>query len=226
VVAKHIRADIDSTVTCIDWHPNNILIAAGSTDNKARVVSGYVRGIDNRNDVGSTAFGSKLPFGTKCAEWSVSGWVQTIKWSPSGNILAWATHDSVVHFLQCASENHQLASVRYNYLPFRDILWIDENRLVCVGHDANPTLFSGAETNWKLEKQLDVGTAAKATDTSAKNLWQNRAKMGSAEGGADRKLDTKHQNCITVIRQVDAKSLSTSGLDGLLILWPYASLGL
>jgi len=225
-VSKHIRADIESTVTCIDWHPNNILIAAGGTDNKARVVSGFVRGIDSRGDVGSTAFGSKLPFGTKCAEWPTNGWIQAIKWSPSGNQLAWSSHDSAIHVLQCANESHQLASTRYAYLPFRDILWLDEKRIVGVGHDANPVLFSGAGTNWKIEKQLDVGGSAKAQDNSAKNMWQNRAKMGAADAGGDKQLDTKHQNCITVIRQVDNKSFSTSGLDGLLVVWPHSAVGL
>jgi actin related protein 2/3 complex subunit 1A/1B len=225
-VSKHIRTDIDSTVTSIDWHPNNILIAAGGTDNKARVVSGFVRGVDNRNDVGSTAFGSKLPFGTKCAEWPSNGWVVSIKWSPNGNQLAWVSHDSVVHFCECSTENHKLGEVRYPYLPFRDLLWIDEKRLVCVGHDANPTLFTGSGANWKIEKQIDVKQDTKAADTSAKNMWQNRAKMGAADAGSDRQLDTRHQNCITVIRQVDAKTFSTSGLDGLLIMWAYGSVGL
>ena len=39
-VAKHIKKNIRSTVTSLDWHPNNILIAAGCTDFKARIFSG------------------------------------------------------------------------------------------------------------------------------------------------------------------------------------------
>merc|ERR1712198_571599 len=35
-VAKHIKKPLKSTITCLDWHPNNILIAAGSTDFKVR----------------------------------------------------------------------------------------------------------------------------------------------------------------------------------------------
>ena len=35
-VSKHIKKGIKSTVLSIDWHPNNVLLAAGSSDNKVR----------------------------------------------------------------------------------------------------------------------------------------------------------------------------------------------
>ena len=42
-VAKHIKRPIRSTVTAVDWHPNDVLLAAGSTDFKIRVFSAYVK---------------------------------------------------------------------------------------------------------------------------------------------------------------------------------------
>lgn len=38
-VSKHIKKPIRSTVTCLDWHPNDVLLVAGSTDFKVRVFS-------------------------------------------------------------------------------------------------------------------------------------------------------------------------------------------
>ena len=38
-VSKHIKKPLRSTVLSIDWHPNNYLLAAGSCDFKARLVS-------------------------------------------------------------------------------------------------------------------------------------------------------------------------------------------
>jgi len=32
-----------STVLAIDWHPNSVLLAAGSADSKARVFSAYLK---------------------------------------------------------------------------------------------------------------------------------------------------------------------------------------
>lgn len=42
-LSKLIKGDksgINSTITCIAWHPNNILLACGGCDSKARVFSG------------------------------------------------------------------------------------------------------------------------------------------------------------------------------------------
>lgn len=35
-VSKHIKKPIRSTILSLDWHPNNILLAAGSCDFKCR----------------------------------------------------------------------------------------------------------------------------------------------------------------------------------------------
>lgn len=43
-VAKHIKKPLRSTVLSLDWHPNNVFLAAGSADMKARVFSTYVKG--------------------------------------------------------------------------------------------------------------------------------------------------------------------------------------
>lgn len=42
-VSKHIKKPIRSTVTTIDWHPNNVLLVAGSADFKVRVFSAYIK---------------------------------------------------------------------------------------------------------------------------------------------------------------------------------------
>jgi len=225
-VSKHIKTDIESTITSIDWHPNNVLIAAGGTDSKARVFSGFVKGLDKREDVGTTAFGNKLPFGIKVAEWNTAGWVQAIKWNASGNQLCWVSQDSSIHFLNCATSDHKLSTQATPYLPFRDMVWIGDNKVVAVGHDPNPTLFVNSGDSWKLDKQLDKGVAAKTGDLSAKDKFQNMAKLGSADAAGDRTLDTRHQNCVSIIRIIDNKTLSTSGLDGNLIVWPFPSLQL
>jgi WD40 repeat protein len=47
-VAKHLKKPIRSTVLSIDWHPNNILLASGSADMKARVFSAWIKDIEPR----------------------------------------------------------------------------------------------------------------------------------------------------------------------------------
>lgn len=43
-VAKHIKKPLRSTVLSLDWHPNGVLLAAGSADMKARVFSAFLKG--------------------------------------------------------------------------------------------------------------------------------------------------------------------------------------
>ncbi len=47
-VSKHIKKPIRSTVLSIEWHPGNILLVAGSADMRARVFSGWIKGIDEK----------------------------------------------------------------------------------------------------------------------------------------------------------------------------------
>jgi len=47
-VSKLLKKPIRSTVLGLDWHPNNVLLAAGSADMKARVFSAYIKDVDKR----------------------------------------------------------------------------------------------------------------------------------------------------------------------------------
>lgn len=60
-VSKHVKKPIRSTVTSIDWHPNNILLACGSTDFRARIFSAYIKEVDKKNkEEGNTSWGGKI----------------------------------------------------------------------------------------------------------------------------------------------------------------------
>ncbi len=47
-VSKHVKKPLRSTVLAIDWHPNNVLIAAGVADAKAYVFSAFIKGVDSK----------------------------------------------------------------------------------------------------------------------------------------------------------------------------------
>jgi WD40 repeat protein len=46
--SKHLKKPLRSTVLSIDWHPNNVLLATGSADAKARVFSAFIKGVDSK----------------------------------------------------------------------------------------------------------------------------------------------------------------------------------
>ncbi|KAK5009542.1 ARP2/3 actin-organizing complex subunit Sop2, partial [Cryomyces antarcticus] len=61
-VSKHLKKPIRSTITSVSWHPNSVLLAAGSTDGHARVFSSFIKGVDPRPE--PSAWGERLPFNT------------------------------------------------------------------------------------------------------------------------------------------------------------------
>jgi actin related protein 2/3 complex subunit 1A/1B len=223
-VSKHIKKH-RSTVLKVDWHPNNALIATASSDFKCRIFSAFIKGVDS--GAPNTPWGNKLNFGELFCEFDTCmGWVQSVRWSPSGNLLAFTGHDSTLCVADVSSGQPNASAVKFNDLPFRDILWISEDSIVGVGHECNPTLFQGKGGRWNYVKKLDTGNtggAAPATQSSsAFKVFQN--KVDKAESATETKLTTKHQNCITYIVPYkragpNVSQYSTSGLDGNLIIW-------
>lgn len=90
-MSRQLKKPIRSTVLSVDWHPNNVLLAAGSADMKARVFSAFIKDVDKRP--APTVWGEKLPFNTICGEYASpsSGWVHAVGFSPSGDVLAFAS---------------------------------------------------------------------------------------------------------------------------------------
>jgi actin related protein 2/3 complex subunit 1A/1B len=219
-VSKHIKKEFTSTVLCCDWHPNNVLIAAGGTDMYTRVYSGFIKQIDTRSGL-TTNFGNKLPFGTLLGEWKNPAWVIATKWSPSGNKLAWTCHNSSLFVLHCSTtEERELHSVNYNLLPLRDFVWIDENTIIGGGYDCNLLLFECKGGSWQFSRPLDVKkeTGGKGGG-NVRDLWKNRTQNNQEDTSTDQSLSTRHQNSISVVRKIDNNTLSTTGLDGHIVVW-------
>jgi actin related protein 2/3 complex subunit 1A/1B len=97
-VSKHIKKPIRSTVLSVDWHPNNVLIAAGSSDFKCYVFSAYIKTVDPKPP--ATCWGKKMPFGNLMAEFATGagggGWVHDCSFTDSGDKLVFVAHDSSV----------------------------------------------------------------------------------------------------------------------------------
>jgi actin related protein 2/3 complex, subunit 1A/1B len=121
------------------------------------VFSAFIKDVDKRPD--PTVWGTRLPFNTLCAEFSspAGGWVHSVAFSPSGDVLAFVSHDSSVTIAYPAGpEEPPLAviSVRTPILPFESLLWINENEIVAAGHDCQPIVFNGSEKGWYLTKYI------------------------------------------------------------------------
>jgi actin related protein 2/3 complex, subunit 1A/1B len=136
-VSKHLKKPIRSTITSLAWHPNSVLLAAGSTDSHARVFSGFIKGIDARPE--SSVWGERLPFNTVCGEYlnDSAGWIHDVAFSPSGDALAFVAHDSSITVVyQSAPEQPPKAMINVStqMLPFTTLIWNGESEIIAAGH--------------------------------------------------------------------------------------------
>jgi actin related protein 2/3 complex subunit 1A/1B len=194
-VSKHLKKPITSTVLSLDWHPENILLVAGSCDKKTRVFSAWIKGIDAK--ASHAIWGEKLPFGTICGEFSTNAWVHSVAWSPSGNTIAWVAHDSSLSVVY--GPNDPVITVNTGNLPFMTLVFVSENQIIAAGHDCCPMLFtSKAHGVWDYVDKLHQGPKKSVTSgNSAFNKFKQMDSKAQSENNGGTELSTIHQNTIT-----------------------------
>lgn len=225
-VSKHIKKPIRSTVTSLDWHPNNVLLVAGSTDYKVRVFSAYIKDIEQQPS--STAWGKKMPLGQLMGEFKSShgGWVHSVSFSADGNRICWTGHDSAINIVDITI-GLNIYRLKTEFLPFISTTWISPNTLVAAGHSCCPMIYSFDGNNVVFNGKLDQSTKRETSGISAMRVFQNMDRTSRSEN--DTTLEYIHQNAITWVAicsgdKSGAKKVSTSGLDGQLVIWDMTSL--
>lgn len=227
-LSKHIKKPVKSTVTSLDWHPNNCLLACGSTDFRTRIFSAYIREVDSPPE--QSPWGEKPgTFGNLMAELSASGagWVHSVSFSGDGSRLAWVGHDSSVCVAD-AQKGLAVASVRTPFLPFLSCLWVSPSRIVVAGYDCCPMVYEYSNGQVSFVDKLDKSQRKEVDGVSAMRKFLNMDKHATESRG-DTLLDTAHQNAITLVTLVQgsrdaATRLCTTGMDGKLVLWDLKSL--
>ncbi|CAI7652172.1 unnamed protein product [Penicillium manginii] len=227
-ISKHLKKPIRSTITTLAWHPNSVLLAAGSTDSHARVFSSFIKGIDTRPE--PSAWGERLPFNTICGEYlnDSAGWIQGVSFSPSGNALAFTGHDSSVTVVYPSAPEQPpraMLNISTRLLPLNSLIWNGENEIIAAGHDCEPFRFRGDESGWQLAGSLenkDGDGAGGAREESALNMFRQMDLKGQAQSNT--KLKSTHQNTVNAVRVFQendgqVSSFSTSGVDGRVVIW-------
>lgn len=235
-VSKHLKKPLKSTITTIAWHPNDVLLACGSTDGHVRVFSGYIKGLDGKPE--ASVWGSKLPFQTLCGDYTneTGAWIHGVAFSPSGDCLAYVGHDATLGVVYPAGEGLPplaILAVHSNNLPFKAVLFAGENKIVAGGHSCTLSVFEGNEQGWRELKSLEskanvVMPVAVADDDDemsshdALKMFKQldlKGRVTKPSAGSASKLATIHQNTIASIRAYSSNQVSTSGIDGKVVLF-------
>lgn len=222
-VAKHIKADIRSTVTSLDWHPSNNMLAIGCSDFTARIYSAAVKGVDKRPEANTWAEAEKFKsFGHVLRQFDNegNGWVHDVAFSPNGETLGWVSHNSTIAFAT-ASDSAPNVVFEQN-LPKRAIIFISNEKAVAAGHDCVPVLYTKKGNSWGFAEVLDLVEDKGAGVTTAMSRFK-QMDLASQET-SDTRLFSTHQNAINQLSKVKISSgnvseFSSSGQDGKLVLW-------
>ncbi|KAH9883733.1 WD repeat domain-containing protein [Xylariomycetidae sp. FL2044] len=227
-VSKHLKKPIRSTITTVNWHPNSVVLAAGSTDAHARVFSSYIKGVDARPE--PTVWGERLPFNTVCGEFlnNSAGWIHSVAFSPSGDALAFAAHDSSITVVYPSGPDQPpqaVISVNTQLLPFMSMIWNGEGEIIAAGYDCEAFRFKGGPSGWHLSGTLESKGRpglGDAREESALNMFKQMDLKGKVKD--DTQLKTIHQNTISTVRSYASSAgfvhkFSTSGVDGRVVIW-------
>lgn len=232
-VSKHIRKPLKSSVLCLDWHPNNVLLACGGADYKCRVYSTYIADADGAKPTQSQ-WGNNMDFAECLVEYGnqSSGWVYSLGFSMSGSRLVWVGHDSSIYLVDANRNPTEIIPLRTGFLPFLSIMFVTESTLVAVGHDCYPVVFSFDGSKISFVEKLNVSPTATTnlkSSMGAFQRFQNVDRMNVAESSTTTEQNTIHLNSIKQIIgfQGDARGfnkVSTCGIDGQVVLWDFKTL--
>jgi actin related protein 2/3 complex subunit 1A/1B len=196
----------------VAWHPNSVLLAAGSTDAHARVFSSFIKGVDARPE--PTAWGERLPFNTVCGEYmnNSAGWVHSVSFSPSGDALAFAAHDSSITVVYPSAPEQPpkaVLTINTQLLPFMSLLWNGEAEIIAAGYDCEAFRFQGGIQGWQLTGAVETKGRPGLGDQreeSALNMFKQMDLKGKTKD--DTQLKTVHQNTVTTLRPYETSGAS------------------
>jgi len=232
---EKMKSTAHSSVTAVAWHPGGQVLAAASTDYRARVLFAYVEGVDAAPD--GAQFGAGYEFGDVIAEFEQTrAWVNDIAWSPSGLRLGFLGHDGLIHIVSFDAAGKAppaTVSIKTSGLPAMKLLWLHDAAIVTAGHSMNPEVYTEAAADrWALAGACDekpaagggggggaggaAGPRASSSFGSAKAIFAAKVTRGVTAAEADdivTALWTKHQGAIT--------SLQPYTLAGALLCLPF-----
>lgn len=232
-VSKHIRKKHNSSVVSVAWHPNNLFLATTSSDMRCRVFSAFIKGVDSD----SSPLEGVDKFGDEILDLDLaSGWAHSVSFSPSGSQLAYVSHDSSLHYVRglaataTGMKSGSSTTLRFSEVPYCCIAWLSETSFVAAGYDCSPVVFeadaSGNYVPVKLLKAKGAGSGAAAGNkssqfSSAFDKFRAQAERGLQELSVSDTRDPigPHKNIITTVQVCGPGKISTSGLDGQVVVW-------
>jgi actin related protein 2/3 complex subunit 1A/1B len=132
------------------------------------VFSSFIKGVDARPE--PSPWGERLPFNTVCGEFlnNTAGWVHSVAFSPSGDALAFAAHDSSITVVYPSAADQPpkaVISLSTQLLPFMSLIWSSESEIIAAGYVSLSPEITVCRTNpsfYRIVRHTDSRAASKA----------------------------------------------------------------
>lgn len=232
-VSKHIKKPIKSTVNCISWHSNGILLAVGGTDGYVRIFSGFIKGLDSKDQVVNSPWGEKFPFGSLVREWYEGTWIHDVKWRSSIEKLGFVSHNGTLNVVDSYGEHFSVDNPKG--LPFKSLCWINDYEIACAGYSCRPILFTEGSFGWNVSKILDEPNTRVSSQINNDEEENEEQNFGISALKKFKELDLKgkitaqderptHENTIMELAsfresQGNVTQFSSCGLDGKIVIY-------
>jgi actin related protein 2/3 complex subunit 1A/1B len=136
-------------------------------------------------------------------------------------------HDSAINIVDI-NNGTNVTKLKTEFLPFLSCIWISPNSFVVAGHSCVPLVYSFDGQNIIFNGKLDQSQKREASGISAFRHFQSLDRNSRLEN-TDTYLEYIHQNAISWVTLYSgdkscAKKISTSGLDGQLVIWDLTTL--
>ncbi|CAL9732949.1 actin-related protein 2/3 complex subunit 1 [Monosporozyma unispora] len=203
-VSKHIKKPIKSTVNCLSWHENGVLLASGGTDGFMRIFSGFIKGLDSKETMANSPWGSKFPFGSLIKEQYQGGaYIHDVQWRSNIEKVAYVAHDGTLDVLDYQGN---LQSVNApDGLPYRALLWINDHEILCAGYNCHPVMFSEASQGWKFARDYDKIAAANVLEKTATGSSTSSSQFGSTQDEDNDENPTFGISALRKFKELDLK---------------------
>lgn len=221
-VSKHIKKPIKSTVTCVSWHPNNYLLAVGSSDNHCRVYSAFVKDIESKGS--DVSWGSKMSFANCLAEHRCAGWVTSCSFNAAGTHLAFVAHDSTLQI--CGAQEKEAIVYLGSQLPFCVVEWSSDCNLIAAGHDRSVFGFNFNGSEIVCEGKHTGMNSNSDNFIDSRQMFRNRDTRGTETGI---KINTVHVAPICDLKicvgeKGNIERFATCSSDGKIYAWTWTDL--
>lgn len=138
------------------------------------------------------------------------------------------SHDSSINIAN-PGQGNAFIKLKTEYLPFLSCTWISNNAIVAAGHSCIPVIYNFNGNNQiTFGGKLDTSQKKESGGLSAMKMFHSLDKQARSET-SDTSLHSIHQNAVTCLciyggNKAKATKISTSGLDGQLVIWDINSL--